>query len=92
MANSQPSNTIISARKFVNLQCRISSRNVSTKVSVLCETKEIEFPEGLQRVGTIASVNAGPNHRMKIPKRNNSKEDFTLQKNYVKEGYDKSHT
>ena len=48
---------------------------------MLLETEEMEIPESLKAVNTIASVKAGPKHRSKMPKINNPKHVITLQRN-----------
>ena len=67
--------------KWVNLKCRVNLGNMSNKVPILFETEEMELPESLKAVNTIASVKADPKHRSKIPKINNPKHVITLQRN-----------
>ena len=72
-----PSATIIPASKLVNLG------NTTIRVPMLCETEELDLPEGLETFSTIVSVKSGPNHRLKVPFLNNSKHDNAQQKNSV---------
>lgn len=69
-----PSATIIPASKLVNLG------NTTIRVPMLCETEELDLPEGLETFSTIVSVKSGPNHRLKVPFLNNSKHGNTQQK------------
>ena len=81
LVTTMPNTTIVSARKLVNVSCKVNLSSTTKSIPMLFETEEIELPEGLETVNTIVTVKPGPNHRLRIPVLNNSKHDLILKKN-----------
>ena len=72
--------TIVSTGKLVSVPCKVNLSSTTKSIPMLFETEEIELPAGLETVNTIYTVKPGPNHYLRIPVLNNSKDDIALQK------------
>lgn len=61
------STTIVAAGKLINIQCKVNLGNINSRIPMLFETEEIEWPEGLETADTAVSVKSGMKHFLKIP-------------------------